>query len=92
MGYECEKAFEEVFEGGEPVHPAAPEVREGLVGNDDAAEGDDEEEEYRYQQRSKEFVGGESGKILAMLMLDGVLDKENLRGNRLTETNVEQLK
>ena len=48
MSYEREKAFEEIFEGREPVHPAAPEVREGLVGDDNAAEGDDEEEEYWY--------------------------------------------
>jgi hypothetical protein len=38
VGDESEEAFEEVFEWGEPVHPAAPEVWEGLVGYYDTAE------------------------------------------------------
>jgi hypothetical protein len=46
VGYESEKALEEVFERGEPVHPAAPEVGEGLVGYYDSAERYDEEEEH----------------------------------------------
>lgn len=49
MGDKRQKAFQEVFEGGEPVHPAAPEVWEGLVGYDYATEGYDEEEEHGYQ-------------------------------------------
>jgi hypothetical protein len=50
MGDEGEEAFEEVFEWGKPVHPAAPEVWEGLVGYHDTAERYDEEEEHWYQQ------------------------------------------
>ena len=62
VGDQRQQAFEEVFEGGEPVHPAAPEVREGLVGDHDTAERHDEEEEHGYEQRSEEFVGGEPEK------------------------------
>lgn len=42
---DAQEAFEEVVEGREPVHPFAPEGGEGLGGDDDAAEGDDKEEE-----------------------------------------------
>ena len=53
-----EEAFEEVLEGGEPVHPGAPEGGEAGVGNDDAAEGDD------WNTLATAFVNSRSGDLL----------------------------
>lgn len=65
MGEDAEEALEEVVEGGEPVHPGLPEVGEGDVGDDDAAEGDDEGEEAGDEEGGEELVGGEGGDELA---------------------------
>ena len=58
---DAEHALKQVVEWGEPVHPGAPEVGQGLRGRKDAAEGDDEEEEERDEEGGEEFVGGETG-------------------------------
>lgn len=65
MGEDAEEALEEVVEGGEPVHPGLPEVGECDVGDDDAAEGDDEGEEAGDEEGGEELVGGEGGDELA---------------------------
>lgn len=53
---DAEERFEEVVEGGEPVHPAAPEVWQVRRRHDDAAEGDDKEEEEWDQQGRQQLV------------------------------------
>ncbi len=53
------------MEGRDPVHPRAPEGGEGRVGDDDAAEGDDKEEEEGHIEGGEELVSGEGGNGLA---------------------------
>ena len=65
MDDDAEHSLEEVVERGEPVHPGAPEFREGLRGREDAAEGDDEEEEEWHEEGGEELVGREGGDGLA---------------------------
>ena len=65
MDDDAEHALEQVVEGAEPVHPGAPEGREGLGWREDAAEGDDEEEEEGDEEGGEELVGGERGDRLA---------------------------
>lgn len=55
-----EQTFEQVVEGCQPVHPAAPEVGESGVWDDDTAERDDEEEEHGHQEGGQEFVRREA--------------------------------
>lgn len=54
---DAQEPLEQVVERREPVHPRAPEVREGRVGHDDAAEGDDEGEEGRDEEGGEDLVG-----------------------------------
>lgn len=65
MGDGCKEAFEQVVEGGEPVHPRAPKGGEGGVGDNNAAESDNEEEEEGHIKGGEELVGGEGGDGLA---------------------------
>ena len=59
VGDDAAEALAEVVEGGEPVHPAAPEGGDVSVRHDDAAEGDDEGEEGRDEEGSQQLVGAE---------------------------------
>lgn len=82
VGDEAEEVFEEVGEGGEVVHPAAPEGRQGGEG-DDAVEGDDEEEEHGHEEGGEQFVEGEAGDHLSetdVVHLEG--DYENPHAGR----------
>lgn len=60
-----QQPLKQVVEGGQPVHPRLPEMRQGGVGDDDAAEGHDEGEEGGDEEGGEEVVGGEGGDELA---------------------------
>lgn len=60
-----QQPLKQVVKRRQPVHPRLPEMRQGGVGDDDAAEGHDEGEEGGDEERGEEFVGGESGDELA---------------------------
>lgn len=60
-----QQTLKQVVEGRQPVHPRLPEIRQGDVGDDDAAEGHDEGEEGGHEEGGEEFVGREGGDELA---------------------------
>ena len=76
MDNNAQEPLEQVVEGGEPVHPRAPEGGQGHVGHDDAAEGDDECEEAGDEEGGEEFVWGQGGDELSEAYVEELEEHE----------------